>query len=421
MKVAILTNMMDFNPGYSLTGIIKDQTIMLTRYGHDVHLFVNEQFNKTNLDDFSHVTVHQSIPFAHLKDYTSIGQLSEDHKKTVNDTAEMLVDSLQDFDVVFTHDFIFTGWFLPYGLGTVQASKELPNAQFMHWIHSIPSASRDWWNIKSYGPNHKLVFPNNMERLQVAEQYKGTMSDVRTIPHIKDIRTWADFSDDTVRAINFMPKILEADVVQILPAGTDRLSSKGVHHVISIFGRLKEAGANVCLVVANPWATGRNRKQSIDPYIALAKEVGLVYGEDFMFTSDMHPDWENGIGKQMLRELFMCSSLFIFPTREESFGLVVPEAALAGSCLLVLNKSLDQQVEISGGQAVYFNFGSFNREFKNDDINKYYKDLASIILGRIQQNEAVKTKMWFKTHNNYDYLYRTYYKPIITDLTCKSL
>ncbi len=411
-KIAILTNMMEFNPGYSLTGIIKDQTLMLTRYGHEVHLYVNEQFNPEYLSDFEHVTVHQTIPFAHLTDYTSIHQLSKDHEKTVVATKELLEKELADFPMVYTHDFIFTGWFLPYGLGCLDASQNLPNTRWLHWIHSVPSSMRDWWDIQAFGKRHKLVFPNAADQIRVAEQYKGRREHVKVIPHIKDIRTWFNFSKDTCKLIDMMPAVLSSRIMQVLPAGTDRLSAKGVEQVIKIFGHIKSFGNPVCLLIANQWATGRQRKECIEPYEKMAKDAGLVPKEDFAFTSDLHEDWHNGLSQTMIRELFLCSNLFIFPTREESFGLVVPEASLSG-VLPVLNKSLDQQVVISGMSALYFDFGSFSRKFEVPNPNQYYRDIAFIILGTLLENDSLKIKTYFKNCNNMDFLYKQFYSPIM--------
>lgn len=418
MKIAILTNMMDFNPGYSLTGIVYDQTIMLHRYGHDVHLFTNVQFNPSGLD-FSHVTVHNKIPFAHLKDYNTKNDLTGEHDETVQETTKMLVNELADFDIVFTHDFIFVGWFLPYGLACILAAKQL-RCKWMHWIHSVPSVMRDWWNIKEWGEGHKLVFPNRTDQIRVAEQYRGEVSDVRVIPHIKDLRTWADFGEESKRLIDMMPAVMSSHIMQVLPAGSDRLSAKGVEQVISIFGHIKKFGFKVCLLIANQWATGRQRKECIEPYETLAKNMGLEPGVDFAFTSDLHKDWANGLNKRMLRELFMCSNLFVFPTREESFGLVVPEASLTSGCLMVLNKSLEQQVEISGFNSLYFDFGSYTRNHVIKDYDRYFRDVAAIILGRMKQNESVQTKTWFKNSNNYDFLYEKYYNPIMMELKCIS-
>lgn len=415
MKIAILTYLMDFNPGYSLTGIVYDQTKMLVRHGHTVSLFVSSQFNPQGLD-FTHVAVETKMPFAHLTDYQSEKDLNDDHRSIIKDTETMLLGELRDFDCVFTHDFVLTGWFLPYGLGTIKASEVFSEIPFMHWIHSIPSGFRDWWTVRTWGKNHKLIFPNETDRLRVAEQYRGTIEDVRVIPHIKDPRSFLGFHEDTCKFIDAFPSVLQAPIVAVLPAGTDRLDTKGTDKVLHIMARLKEAGAGISLIMANQWATGRQRKVAIEPYINIGEQNGLTYGVDFVFTSDVAEEWANGLPSHMVRELFQLSNLFIFPTHCESFGLVVPEAALAGNVLPVLNASLAQQREISGNLALYFDFGSHVRNFKPADWSRYYTDLANIILGRLRENESINLKTFVRLNYNMDNLYRKYYLPTIMEL-----
>jgi hypothetical protein len=117
----------------------------------------------------------------------------------------------------------------------------------------------------------------------------------------------------------------------------------------------------------------------------------------------------------MIREVFLCSNLFIFPTREESFGLVVPEAALSG-VYMVLNKSLHQQIEITKANCIYFDFGSFSHNVKMEDPDKLFHDIAFIIAGRMRQNESLKIKTFCRQQYNYDNLYRKYYLPTIQEL-----
>jgi len=417
-RIAILTNFMEFNPGYSLTGIVLDQMRMLIQYGHEVHLFVNSKYYKPDEFPIEGVHFHPLIPFAHLKDYRSESELTEDHHKIVQETKMVIVNQFKklEIDIAFTHDFVFQGWFMPYGLGVRQASPHLPDVRWLHWIHSVPTVMTDWWQIKRYGSNHKIVFPNATDRLLVAEQYRGTIEDVRTIHHIKDMRSWMEFDSETCDFINQYPAVMQADVVKIYPASVDRLSAKKIRSVINIMAEIKKQGKSVCFVVANQWATTNTHKESVKNYYNVGATAGLVPGKDFIFTSDFKPPkYEVGIPARMVRELFSLSNLFIFATREESFGLVLPEAALAGGVLTVCNKSLGMLKEVAGNNGLFFDFGSFQHDFNALNEEQYHKDLAFIITGRMKENESLMAKTFMRKTYNWDRLYREEYAPVFAE------
>jgi len=414
MKVAILTTFQEFNPGYSLSGIVLDQCKMLTKYGNEVHLFVNEQYYGT--DDFPEgVTLRKEIPFAHLKDYRSRKDLVPEHVEIVDRMAALMLEVAPEFDVIFTHDLVFTGWNMIYALGILKAATGFLETRWMHWVHSIPSGLKDWWNIQEYGPKHKLVFPNKPDVRRVAEQFRGLEQHVEVIPHIKDMRTWFEFCEETCDFIEEYPAVMQADIVQIFPASTDRLSAKRVKEVIMMFGLFKKRGLSICLVIANQWATGTQPKENVEQYIKIARRCGLKVGEEFVFTSEWRsPTYATGIPRRMLRELLQLSNLFIFPTQEESFGLVVPEAALSGGCLMVLNKSLHSQLEMSGWTTLYLDFGSYHNNFTpGSGWGPYLDDLVTVIVYRLQHNEAVLCKTFFRQALNMDSLYVHSYEPIL--------
>lgn len=423
-KVAILTNFLEFNSGYSLTGIVQDQVKMLQDNGHPVKLFVNSQYKRSDEDkiQFSHdvssklpgVELCRDIPFSHLVDYTSVKDLSDDHKEIAKKVEEMLLRELDGINIVFTHDFIFTGWFLPYGLGTIEASKKLPDTKFYHWIHSTPSVMRDWWNFKLWGGSHKIIFPNKTEQVRVAEQYRTMPENVACIHHIKDLRTWCDFCTDSNDFIGNFPNILSADIVKVYPVSSDRFGAKGVEAVIRIFEKLKNIGYKVCLVIANQWATGRQRREDVQDYIKLAELHGLESDKEFIFTSLWQDGkYDTGIPKNMLRDLMACSNLFIFPTREESFGLVGVEIALSTAAVVITNRSLSMLREVHFGKTDSYHFGSFSHNFACADLDSYYKDLAILIHGALQNNSVVQHRTLIRQRYNWDYLYDFEYVPML--------
>lgn len=427
-KIAILTNFQEMNPGYSLTGIVQDQARMLLSYGHEVSVFVSEHFNDEKYPALPHgdferyclpsaaFEVVPQIPFTHQIDYSTVKDLSPDHMAVADDLSNRLVIGLADTDYVFTHDFIFTGWNLPFGAGIRKAgrTKKLKHLRWFNWIHSIPNGSRDWWFMRAYGPTHRIVYPNKTDTQRVAENYRTGLESIRVIPHIKDPRSWWEFDKDTCAFLIDFPNIMQADFLQIYPASSDRLTSKGVKEIMCIFKEIKKRGYKVFFVLANQWATGTQRKEDIEAYIKYGTRNGLVWGEDFTFTSEWKEKYATGIPRKMLRELFLLSNLFIFPTREESFGLVAPEAGLSG-VLPIWNKSLLMQQEVNGLHGLYLNFGSHETAFKPESWREYLKEIASLIIGRMQRDESLSQKTWHRKMYNWDHIYNRYYEPFMIE------
>lgn len=425
MNIAILTNFQDLNPGYSLTGIVADQVAMLLKHGHNVHLLVNQRYNDKNDFvlaragiDYANFTRSNVIPFGHLTDYNSMISWSIEHQFLSVEVAEVLCDYIDEheIDICFTHDWIFTGWNLPYGGGVRFTTYLRPKVGWMHWVHSVPSGMRDWWNLAAYGNQHKIIFPNVTDQRRVGEQFRTPESNVYVIPHIKDMRAWYDMGKDTVEMIDEMPSLMQAEMVQVYPASSDRLHAKGIDHVISTFGSWKKRGISVCLLIANQWATGRQRMEDLKKYEETAEKHGLEVGQDFAFTSKLFEKYSTGINSRMLRELQALSNVFFFPTREESFGLVGPEACFAG-VIPVFNRSLSMMTEVYGNTGLYFDYGSFHNNFEpQQGWDPYHAAISAIVYGRFKQDASISAKTHCRRFYNMDYLYDRYYLPGMEEL-----
>jgi glycosyltransferase involved in cell wall biosynthesis len=426
-KVGILTSFASFPPGYSLTGIVEDQIRMLASYGHEVHLFVCEHFSiKPEEELFQHdpwmkdqYILHKVVPFAHLKDYISADDITSEHHKIIKKTSKILLPLLRDMEVIFTHDWIFTGWNMIYGKAIQLLCEEnrevFLNIGWMHWVHSIPTQNRDWWNLSHYKGKHRIIYPNKIDSQRVAEAYKCPNDHVVVIPHIKDMRSFWEFGKNTYEFIEDFPAVMQSSIVQVYPASTDRLSAKGIDKILHFFKHFKENGATVCFVICNQWATGRQRKESLQSYYKRVRLANLKINEEVIFTSEWKKDYETGIPRKMLRELQLLSNLFIYPTTEETFGLVGPEVAVAGP-LMVNNRSLSMMWEVQGGTGVFAEFGSFERRLDTPGSEKeYYKALAMLVLSRMQRNEVVTAKTYNRRRYNWDHIYKKYYGPTMAE------
>lgn len=441
MRIAVFTNFHDWNPGYSLTGIATDQVEMLCRHGHDVHLYISEKHHESwdhMAPSFEGLTIHQSVPHEELHDSASADEdMTPEQALHCERLKPWLLEELKDADIAITHDWVFTGWNLPFALALQQIADQTRHVGFLHWLHSIPSGFRDWWNLRAYGApdaqgnpdwprNHFLISPTESMAQNMADQFHCTREHVRRIHHIKDPRSWFEFGEETRDFIDDFPGVLHADVVCVAPMACDRLTAKNLHMAIMIMAGLKRRCLTTAFVCANQWASRQQYAEELDQFYELADACGLVhaknkpteeYADEFIFTSEwQYPKYETGIPRRMLRELMLLSNLHLFPTMGESFGLVAPEAALCGA-YLVLNRDLEVLQEIFCHEGAYFHFGSTYRGFEPQEGWERYLDSVSLaVLSRMKRNEAVQTQTFTRQRLNMDYLYFQQYEPLFQEL-----
>lgn len=416
--VGIMTTFQYYAAGYSLMNLVLSQIRMLYRAGYEPQFITCSNFD-TAEEHYGEATIHRILPVGALDDYRTDVLNEEKHGKLVEESAEALIKFIDDtgVNVMLTHDIIFLGWHYPYALAVRKAADERRHVKWMHWIHSVPSGFNPIWDIRKYGPNHKLVFPNATDALRVAEQFRGRIEDVVPIHHPKDIREFAEFSDATCRFIDEY-NMMSADVIQIYPASVDRLHAKGVEWLMRTFAAMKKSfHKKVRLVICNQWCNVDKHRKTVESQLEFGKQLGLKPDEELIFTSRFEvPNWEVGLPAKMVSELMMLGNLFMFPTREESFGLVLPEASLMGGSLVVANASLDMMREITGNNALFWDFGSFHRDWNLEDPDEFFKAIAQIILGKLQSESAVRLKTHFRQRFNIDSIMRLELEPAMMAL-----
>jgi hypothetical protein len=312
---------------------------------------------------------------------------------------------------------------LPYYLGLEKAVQtgRLKKQRWLHWIHSLPPYQCDWWDLRKLGRQHRIVYPNRADRHQVSRNFQGRLSDVCVIPHIRDLRLLAsDASSESNKFIDRYPGVMEADIVQVYPANSSRMKYKRVRELILIFYYLKRLGFSICLVIANQYAYEPAAKRNIKNYQRMIKRLGLS-GTEVIFTSEHLKDWRMEVPQSLLFNLMRYANLFIFPTRDESFGLVLPEALLMGGCLPVINKDLEVHADMLRSRGLRFRFGTQERNLSYRQINggkaSYLQYIASEIARQIVDEESIAARTVCRQTLNMDAIYKKYYLPIIEGAT----
>lgn len=422
MRIAVLTNLLGFNPGHSIVSVVADQVEMLLRAGHAVTVYTAEgsldkAFPVRNCDCYRALFPAVTNPL----EYGSLWQYNQVVNEITPAVTEIL-RTLVGFDAFFTHDWLFAGRMLPYAEAVRTAcssSEALRSKPWMHWVHSPTTLDTDWRKLDRYPGSHWLIYPNETDGLLVRNIFQAPESRVLHIPHARDLRTFDDWPEPAWQIIDEMPGLMSAEIVQVYPASSDRLNGKQVDVLVKLFAEMKRKGRSICLLIANQWATQQRPRQDLQPYKDLAERLGLT-GEEFRFSSELHPDYEWGLPKPILNRLSTLANVFIDPTVAESFGLALLEASLLSGCLPVLNGSLNMLREIAGCRALFLNFGSYLDQRKPKDETKWLDEASDLILAAMLLSNSVQTKTRFRREYSLDHIWSRYYGPLLTALVIEA-
>lgn len=405
--IGILTPFYSFDDSYSLVSVVKDQLLANIRAGYKTILFVLPSFKDDDKVPAG-IEIRKVIPQITTEPYMNWG-VSKDFEEDKKKIKEALEKHLADVDVIIEHDMIFQEHFTAYATAIHEVN--LPNAKWLHWIHSAPSPRPvvEYPHSCRYTlpkGNHKLVYLNHTNKIQVlAEMYSAWPKDIRSVPNSLDPRTYWDLHPFVNELIDKYD-LLSADIISIYPLSTPRMvSGKGLDKVIYIHSCLKKQEQKTKLIVVNAHANAEKEKQAIMDLRKQASSYGLTE-QDLIFTSNEKKELELGIPRKAVSDLFRLSNIFIFPTKSENCSLILLEAMLSGN-LLVLNDDVQSLREFAQGNALYFRFGGLDDTMFNiNNEDNYYNDIAKIILSELSTNKALLAKKQVMQNHNLDIIFK---------------
>ena len=416
IRIGVLTTFYCWDTSYSLTTVVESQLVALKKYGYNPVLFVLPSF-KDDAKVPEGIEIRKVIPQLKLIDYGVNQPLADNFEEDVKKVEEAFKEHLKDINVIFEHDMILQGWFLPYCVA-IHNFANTSNIKWFHWIHSIPNLIPKDTNYPhslrySLPRNSKLVFLNNYHLIRAAEAYQIFPSDVRIVYNPIDPRLFYELHP-LVKSLIDKYSLLDADFLQVYPVSTPRMmSGKQVNVVIEILAKLKEQGHKVRLIVCNAHANAQNEKDMVEDVWQDSAEKGLSKNE-IIFTSFEGKEYELGVPRQVVSQLFQLSNLFIFPSVSENCSLILLEAMLS-KCLLVLNDSVPQLREFGGDNAIYFKFGGLDESVSYDDREHFMGDVAKIIISEFSRNRALKASQKIKQKFNYDYIFCKQILPLLNE------
>jgi len=385
-RVGILTTFYEADSGYSLITVAETQIRMLLDHGYEPIVLVDERFKSDRaLWQLHSIDVRPVVPPL---------------ASPVNSILVALHEHLAGVDVCITHDIVLLNDYRAHDLAMREYAKTRDDLLWLHWLHSCPSGQRET-------PPGYLIYPNASDKPRVCQVYGLSGQEHRVVPcraahSIDPLSVWN--YDSLTRSLIGKFNLLNAEVSAVYPVRLDR--GKQVEKVIRLLAGVRRAGYEIRLLVIDWQSTGAHFQKYIDELIELAWTLGV--GNDVAFTSRLDDRCSQGVPRHVVTELMDLSTLYIHPSRVETYSMVVHEAILRGK-LVVLNYDFPPMAELFGEAAIYMDFGSdrFERTYQ-PDIQSFFDSEAHRLIAELKQNRALMAQTKARREWNPEAMFREF-------------
>jgi len=337
MRVGVLTSFTGADQAYSLVNVVRVQIDSLKQGGYLPVLYA-----ATELKEWPGVEVRRIAP----------------NNANADKIYKGMLDQFNDVSVVLCHDIVFLSQHKEWAEALRKFVGERSDITWLHWQHSRGGHSP----IEPI-PNSHFCYPNKGDLPHVAEINSTDLEHVHYVPHPLDYEYlgWGELAIRIADDYDFY----NVDVAMLLPTRLDE--QKQVDKVIRLFAGLKRAGASVCLLIADAYATGERFVRYKEKCQKIATEEGLTKRE-FAFLGDEYNQCHYSTPRETVKALLEMSNLFVQASNAETSSLVVMEAALAGA-LCIINADFPP-IHHLYGSALTLPFGSIFED------TKYYRHIT---------------------------------------------
>lgn len=395
LKIAIVTHFSRCPESYSPGKAVKNLIKMLLKHNH-IPVFFTQEGSKLTKDDIGCEVRHAVTKFKREKNV-----IDEEAKKKFIDVLREQLTS--DFDLIITFD-MFIDDCITYREAIKECGVNIP------WLHFARSGIGN--PIDFNMSNARYVYLNYADTQIFADRIGVSIDKVRTIFNEKDGEFFFKWDPITTMIVNKF-RLWEKDIIQTYPICSTRITAKGLLDIIRVFGKLKELGNKVCLIVPN--SNGRKRTEELKNVQKMTLDYGLN-SQDFIFTSllaDEKYDIASEVPNKVVSELFQLSNLFIFATRAENGPNILLESGMTKN-LIVVNEDLPLLYDFVNKDAVlsYPFTSNRNLHYTGRDDDSLMK-LAKQINGQIRANKADLMFRYIWRRHNADTIYYDMLEPVL--------